>query len=609
MRLMQDLVGQTLSGRYRLVSRVAGGGMGDVYRGHDLLLDRTVAIKVLQPSLAADPELVERFKAEARAAARLTHPNVVGVYDWGCDDDRTYYMVMEYVSGTDVRDVLVGRGSIAPIQAAEIVAYVCDALAAAHAGGLVHRDVKPENVLIARDGTVKVADFGIAAVAGAEGTLPGGGITGTLRYISPEQARGSEATPSSDIWAAGAVLGELLTGRPPQQGSGAELLRRRAVEPPEPPSRSNPAVTRDLDNIVLRACALEPDDRFMTATEMGSELRRILAHAVPVGPLESLVEELTGEINLPDATATNFMPRRRKGRFRRALRQIMVTLIVMGLIFFGGGRALSLLLGPDRVNVPDIIGLPKAEAEAELRAMDLEISVAARRPHPNVPRGAVLQQSPDQGSVAPETTVAVVLSTGPPKFEVPKVVGATLSAATVQFAALGFEVREVTRRYGLEPDGTVIEQIPGEGLLPAGSAISLVLSRGPQPLPVPQVAGMEAEKALKELRRAGFEPVEVDAYSDEIAEGLVISTDPPAESVVDEGSEIKVFVSVGPKYHKLRLPDVTNMYVDDARAKLEGLGLRVSISQSCPGRTTVIDTDPLPGTIVRENDVIKLFLC
>ncbi|HEX2240440.1 MAG TPA: PASTA domain-containing protein, partial [Actinomycetota bacterium] len=556
-----------------------------------------------------DPDLVERFKAEARAAARLTHPNVVGVYDWGFDDDRTYYMVMEYVPGTDVRDVLVGRGSVAPTQAAEIVACLCDALAAAHAGGLVHRDVKPENVLIARDGTVKVADFGIAAVAGAERTLPGGGITGTLRYISPEQARGEEATYASDIWAAGAVLGELLTGRPPQQGSGAELLRRRAAEPPEPPSRSNPAVTRDLDNIVMRACALDPADRFMTATEMGAELRRILAHSVPVAPLESLVDELTGEISLPDVASTNFMPRKRKGRMRRALRQVVVALLVMGLIFFGGGRALSLLLGADTVDVPRLIGMPKADAEAELARMDLQIAVAARRPHPQVPRGAVVEQTPDQGSLAPESTVAVVISTGPPEFEVPDVVGATLSAATVQFAAFGFEVREVTRRYGLEPEGTVVEQIPADGLLPSGSEISLVLSRGPQPLPVPLVAGMEKEKALKQLRRAGFVPVAVDAYSDDVTEGLVISTDPPAESVVDEGSEIKVFVSVGPKYRKLRLPDVTNMYVEDARAKLEGLGLRVSISQSCPGRTTVIDTDPLPGTIVHENDVIKLFLC
>ena len=215
MRLMRDLVGETFSHRYRLIARVAGGGMGDVYRAHDLLLDRAVAVKVLQPGLAADPDLVARFKAEARAAARLTHPNVVAVYDWGEESERTYYMVMEFVPGTDLRDVLVGQGRLEAAQAAAIVADVCDALAAAHESGLVHRDVKPENVLIAPGGKVKVADFGIAAVADTDRTAPGGVIPGTLRYLAPEQARGAHAGTAADIWAAGAMLYELVTGHPP----------------------------------------------------------------------------------------------------------------------------------------------------------------------------------------------------------------------------------------------------------------------------------------------------------------------------------------------------------------------------------------------------------
>src|SRR5918999_748966 len=220
---MGDLVGEVFSHRYRLEARIAGGGMGEVYRGHDLLLDRTVAVKVLQPSLAADPELVQRFKAEARAAARLSHPNIVAVHDWGAEDDKTYYMVMEYVSGSDLRDLLVSRGAIEPAHAAAIMASVCEGLFVAHSRGLVHRDVKPENILLARDGTVKVADFGIAAMVDADRTTPGGTIPGTLRYLSPEQARGEDATAASDIWAAGAVLCELLTGNPPGSGSGADL--------------------------------------------------------------------------------------------------------------------------------------------------------------------------------------------------------------------------------------------------------------------------------------------------------------------------------------------------------------------------------------------------
>ncbi|MGH2713287.1 MAG: serine/threonine-protein kinase, partial [Thermoleophilaceae bacterium] len=222
-----------------------------------MLLDRPVAVKVLQPSLAADPELVARFKEEARVAGRLSHPNIVAVFDWGCEDAQTYFMVMEYVSGTDLRDLLVARGCLEPAQAAEIVAALCDALDAAHSAGLVHRDVKPENVLIARDGKVKVADFGIAVVADADRTMPSGGIPGTLRYLAPEQAQGLPATMASDIWAAGAVLSEVLTGLPPLQGSGPEILRRRASEPPVPPSSLDASIPSALDDIVLKGCALD----------------------------------------------------------------------------------------------------------------------------------------------------------------------------------------------------------------------------------------------------------------------------------------------------------------------------------------------------------------
>ncbi|MGH2736186.1 MAG: protein kinase domain-containing protein, partial [Actinomycetota bacterium] len=274
MRVLRDLVGQCLSGRYRLIARLAGGGMGEVYRAHDLLLDRPVAVKVMHPSLAADPALVERFKAEARAAARLSHPNVVAVHDWGAESDETYYMVMEYVSGSDLRDLLTAAGTLDSDAALGVVAAVCDALQAAHGGGLVHRDVKPENILIARDGTVKVADFGIAALAGVDRT-DGGPILGTLRYLSPEQAAGREATDASDLWAAGAVLYELVTGRPPPNGTSAETLHRRATEPPEAPSEVNPLLGGELDEIVLRACAVDPGERFGSAAEMAAALRTV----------------------------------------------------------------------------------------------------------------------------------------------------------------------------------------------------------------------------------------------------------------------------------------------------------------------------------------------
>ncbi|HEV3473584.1 MAG TPA: protein kinase, partial [Actinomycetota bacterium] len=352
MRMLRDLVGETLGGRYHLVARVAGGGMGEVYRAHDMLLDRAVALKILQPSLASDPDLVERFKQEARAAARLTHPNVVAVYDWGSEDDRTYYMVMEYVPGTDLRDVLVSRGALPPGQAAGIVASVCDALEAAHATGLVHRDVKPENVLIARNGTVKVADFGIAAVADADRTAPGGVVSGTLRYLSPEQAAGDQASAASDIWAAGAILGELVTGMPPSMGSGAELLRSRASEAPRRPSEVDKKVPPAIDQIVLTACALDPGARFASAGAMAEALRQVKTEVPDEIHLDDLVSDITGDIQLPDLEPTTFTRRGRERQPSKTRRIAMV--MVVALVALGLGRGAWTVFGPQAVVVPEL---------------------------------------------------------------------------------------------------------------------------------------------------------------------------------------------------------------------------------------------------------------
>ncbi|MGH2695193.1 MAG: protein kinase domain-containing protein, partial [Actinomycetota bacterium] len=401
MKVLRDLVGETLSGRYRIVARLAGGGMGEVYRGHDLLLDRAVAVKILSPSLANDPELVARFRAEARAAARLSHPNIVAVYDWGSEEEHTYYMVMEYVPGTDVRDLLASHLSLQPGHAAAIVASVCDALGAAHAAGLVHRDVKPENLLIARSGAVKVADFGIAVVVDAERTLPGSSITGTLRYLAPEQARGEPTTFSSDIWAAGAVLSELLTGVPPSQGAGQDLLRRRAVEPPTPPSELEPTLPRELDDVVLRACAVDPADRFADAGEMAYALRAGAGSwlATPE-EMQELLADVTGDIRLSDMDATAFTSSRRLRPRRRwpVIKGTMAALLATALAF-GGLATAKTFFGPRDVAVPDLAGLTRAEARAQAEDAGLDVVVAGRVSDLSMPSGAVAHQWPERGRI------------------------------------------------------------------------------------------------------------------------------------------------------------------------------------------------------------------
>ena len=610
MRLMRDLVGDTLSNRYRLVARVAGGGMGEVYRGHDLLLDRSVAVKVLQPGLASDPELVARFKNEARSAARLTHPNVVAVYDWGAEDEQTYYMVMEYVSGTDLRDVLVTRGSVDVEQAVEIVAGVCDALCAAHVGGLVHRDVKPENVLIARSGTVKVADFGIAAVADAERTSPGGSIPGTLRYLAPEQAAGRDATTASDLWAAGALLSELITGAPPLQGAGADLIRRRATEAPVPPSMLIAGVPKRVDEIVMRACALDPSARFASAAEMGAALRRAATEMLEARPLGDLLEEVTGEIRLMEMQPTDFAPKRvRKTRRRRS--QTIALAVLAALLLLGGARGVAALLAPQEVEVPDLVGMTRATAETTAAEAGLEVAIDQKVADLRIEAGAIVAQQPADGVTTEGEVVALTISTGPPPMDVPKLTGMTLDIATVRLHSRQLDLGEVTHEFSVQPEGTVIDQSPIDGRLEWGTPVALLVSKGPQAIGVPDVTGMPVAKAKGILTGAGFEVTVTDAYSDEIAEGRVVGTVPDGGTEAPEGSTIEIQRSIGPEFKEIIMPDVRNMTLDAARAKLLNLGLRVTVQEvtaGCGGSGTVADTEPLPGTKIHENDRVALFV-
>lgn len=612
---MRDLVGDVLSGRYQMVARIAGGGMGDVYRAQDLLLDRAVAVKVLQPTLAADPELVERFKLEARAAARLTHPNVVAVHDWGAEDERTYYMIMEYVAGTDLRDVLVSRGSLEPAHAVEVAIAVADALSAAHVEGLVHRDIKPENVLIARTGRVKVADFGIAAVADADRTMPGV-IPGTLRYLSPEQAAGHRATHASDVWAAGAVLAECLTGRPPLQGAGSDLMRQRAEEHPQAPSEQAPLTPRELDDIVLKACALDPADRFKDASFMADALRRFAVRSLPdAEPLTNLLDEITIDIQVPDAESTEWLDsrhRRRRShphpskRRRRGLAAVAVIAAV--LLVAGAIQAVPALRGPDRVEVPSVTNLDERRATARLEARGFEVRIERARSKVER-RGEVLSQSPQSGSLEEGQTVTLTVSSGPPRRKLPSLVGLTVERAEAKLTKRGLLLGDITKKYSMDGIGTVIGQRPLKERVAWGSSVDLIVSRGPEPLEVPDVSGLSGDKAAARLREAGFVAVLAESYSDDVPSGKVVSTSPGAGEVSLQGSEIEIYVSIGPEFEELQMPDVTGMTVKAARDRLTKLGLRVKVVESCEGGSVVAETEPLAGSTVHENDLVALFVC
>lgn len=615
MRLMRDLIGATLSGRYRLLTRIAGGGMGDVYEARDERLNRLVAVKVLECSVAEDDELIERFRAEARAAARLTHPNIVSVYDWGRDEDLCY-MVMEYVGGSDLRDLLIAEGSLEPGQAVEVVIAVCGALTAAHGAGVVHRDIKPENVLVASTGEIKVADFGIAAVADAERAAHGAHASGTARYLSPEQARGEDATPQSDVWAAGVLLAELLTGRLPLRGE-SDLVRRRAGQEPVPPSYFVPAVPRDVDAVVMRACALDPAERFEDAGTMAAALGRVAARSVPDAPsVTSLVDDLARRVHLPDAgrisrRKSRAEPRRARRQRRRRIRLARLAVVLVGLVglVWLGGNAVPAVLGPAEVAVPDLVGLSPAGADQRAQAVGLDVRIVDHRRTLAEPAGRIVTQSRTGGRLEEGSTVRVVLSAGAPKVRVPPVTGLLRDGARTRLRAAHLRVGRVTARHSGKPQGLVLAQQPTEGKLERGTTIDLVVSAGLRPVTVPDVLGMSRAKATNTLEEAGFRVEAGTGYSSSVPDGDVISTAPGGDVSTRRGSKVEMVVSSGPQYRKVQLPDVRNLSSDAARQRLESLGLTVSIVDSCGGGTTVVETEPIAGSTVRQGDKVALYVC
>jgi eukaryotic-like serine/threonine-protein kinase len=608
-QLMIDLVGRTLGGRYRLDARRAAGVSGDAYTAFDVLLQREVVVKVATGE-ASRPAAWSSWRMVAQAAARLSHPNVVRVHDWGVEDDLVY-LVTEPTTGTDARDLLVAKGSIEPLQAAEIVACVCDALVASHSLGLIHHDIRPENILISSTGHVKVADFGIAPVARERHSISSGMASG-IRYMSPEEAAGLPPTASSDIWAAGAVLAEMLTGSPPQQGSGSELATRRAAEHMLPPSLIEPRVPKELDEIVLRACALDPADRYADASDMAHALRRASVRSLPDAPeVEELIDEITGEIHLPDLEYPRESRKRKPAHQRKkGLRvgRLALLMLVLGSLVTAAVIGFSAFLAPDMVEVPPLEGMTLADARG--RALDFDLAVTEREYHDSIPRGAVIAQDPENGEAEEGSGIGVVLSMGPPPVKVPKVEGLATAKARTEIEAIDLVVGKTMHRYAPLPTGKVVKQLPANGKLEVGSEVHLVISKGPRPVELPAIAGAPAADATDALSEVGLRAKILEVYSEDAQEGLVVYTEPAAGETVSRGQEVEVYVSAGPRFEDVTVPDVRNMSAERATDTLEAAGLTGGVVRSCGGGSElVVDTAPVPGSTLQENDSVTLFLC
>jgi len=628
------LVGRVLDGRYRVGARLARGGMATVYEAHDERLDRTIALKVMHPTLAEDDEFVSRFIREARAAARLSHPNVVAVYDQGADGGHVY-LAMELVRGRTLRDLLRERGALTARQALEIQESVLAALGAAHHAGIVHRDVKPENVLLSEDGRIKVADFGLArAVTGASThTTASGVLMGTVAYLSPEQVERGHADPRSDVYAAGILLYEMVTGVKPYDGDTAiQIAYRHVHDDVPPPSQTARGVPAEIDALVARATNRDPDRRPSDARSMLAEVssaRRQLSdeeldvrHSAPVlpaaaGPVHSSVERLpTADHTLVvDLDADRrparrgdtgplgaAPPRRRRGRGPLAL--VLIIALAVALSGFAWFYAAVL----SKTTTPGLLNLTRAAAAAKAERAGLDVRVAGRDYSETVPAGRVMATDPKPGaSIDKNGTVALTLSRGPERYEVPDLRGVTEQAARDQLEELNLTTGDTPRRYNSKiEEGSVVSTDPPAGTpLKPGTAVALVISDGPKPVAVPDVVGKPVAEATGAIEQAELRADVTEKFNETVPAGTVVSQD-PGPGTADKNSVVRLVVSKGPPM--VEVPGVVGKNVNEATQILQGEGFAVSVSQLPGGPGTVLNQDPGGGSKAPKGSTVTLYV-
>mgnify|MGYP002152237218 CR=1 FL=1 len=597
--------------RYRVTEKIGSGGMAEVYKAVDDILGRTVAVKVLHPRYAADPGFVARFRQEAQAAANLSHPGIVNIYDWGRDEE-TYYIVMEYVRGTDLKAVVEERGAIDPMKAAEYASQVCSALAAAHGYDIIHRDIKPHNIVLAPDGTVKVMDFGIAR-AGNTTMTQTGSVLGTAHYVSPEQAQGRALGPASDLYSLGVVLYELTTGKVPFDADTPVAVALKQVnEQPVPPRELNPAIPPALEAVIMRALQKDPSARYDSAEEMRADLKRVLAGgavnapaamAAGVGAIDETSVMPAVGAGAPAGSRVRPIPKRRSP-------WPWVIGIVLALVAgLGIAWALGVFESTPMVIVPNVVGLTPEDAAELIEEANLTVGPITERASDEVEEGLIIEQSPEADTEAPEgSEVALVISLGPDVSPVPDVVGMTESDARRELRDGGFE-DEVEREYNSDiPDGQVFRQNPEAGKEAApGTVVTIFVSRGTQLVRVPDVTGKTRSDASAELQAAEFRVNVVEEFSDTVVKDVVISQSPEGGVSLDAGSTVTIRVSKGPD--EVTVPDVIELSEAQARRDIRDADLDVQVNyQVSPDDDVVLTQDPLPGQKVRRGATVTIWV-
>ena len=594
------LLGRRLDGRYRIDARVARGGMATVYTGVDLRLDRVVAVKVMHPALAEDDAFVARFGREARAAAKLSHPNVVAIFDQG-EDDGSAYLVMEHVDGRTLRALLRERRLLSPADALAILDGVLEALAAAHAAGIVHRDIKPENVLLSGD-RVKVADFGLArAIESPNHTVADGTLIGTVAYLAPEQVVDGAADARTDLYAAGVMLYELVTGTAPFRGDNPIAVAYRHVNEDVPPTGVSP----ELDEIVHRATRRDPAARYGDANAMLAAVRRVRATA---GPLTTTAILPAGSSDDAPTLVTPLPPKQMPFTppKRRTRKPLVISLIVA--LVLGVAAGTGWWLGTGRyVDAPQLVGLDEAGVRRVAAEQEIDVRFGDPVFSEEYDAGEVADQDPDPGDrLRRGGTVTVVLSRGQDRLTLADVRDKTEAEAR---AALPRTKVEVTRAFhDTVRDGRVVSQDPVHGtVVKPGTTVRLVVSRGPEPVTVPRVVELTEAKAVEALKTAGLKAEIAREYDRRVPEGTVVSQQVAPGTTVGRGSTVRITVSKGPPL--VVVPDVYDMLRDDAIRRLQRDGFKVR-TEDFSGRRgrRVIDQSPPAGTRAPEGSTVTIYL-
>ncbi len=598
--MTRDLGPETvIDGRYRIERRIGSGGMADVYLASDLQLDRQVAVKILHRRFAQDPEFVERFRREASNAAGLQHQHIVSVYDRG-EWDGTYYIAMEYLQGRSLKQIIQEYGPLDPALASDLASQILRAERFAHRRGVVHRDIKPHNVIVDDDGLATVTDFGIAR-AGASDMTQTGSIMGTAQYLSPEQAQGLPVGPESDLYSTGVVLYEMATGRLPFDGESAVAIAMKQVgEQPPAPRAVNPAVPPALEAVILKSLEKDPARRFATADDFIAALDAAqhgvfpdtaslavpAATALAAGQTQAGMSGAALAATGQDAGDGDGGPGRRWWIF-----------VAAGVVAAAAVIALLLILRGPQVTVPSVVGSQEAEAQAVLEKAGFETE--SERRQSDSPRGQVIAQDPAGGDRAGKgSTVTLTVSDGPRSVAVPSVTGLTASKAKRRLENAGFNVREREKPDDKVPAGDAVETLPPEGTpTPLGSTVTLIVSTGKEKVKVPSVVGQSQGDADTTLRAAGFGVSITERESSTAEPGTVISQDPAGGSEADRGSTVAIVVAK--KATTATVPNTVGTDEATAIDRIQGEGFRVSIERvpvsDEADEGTVVDQNPTGG--------------